>query len=129
MNKLLKVEPLDTAVEVTQENQAPQGRCTELQERILETGKIVDGFEGTVNQAMAGEPRGFSRVAAGFSNYDGNSGFLLCCPREVHSSIRGARESRGLLSSHFRANETSSMLVFPARILGWLAVSSSRGSS
>lgn len=52
MNKLLKVEPLDTAVEVTQENQAPQGRCTELQERILETGKIVDGFEGTVNQAM-----------------------------------------------------------------------------
>ena len=31
--------------------------------------------------------------------------------REVHSSIRGARESRGLLSSHFRANETSSMLV------------------
>ena len=32
-------------------------------------------------------------------------------PREVHSSIRGARESRGLLSSHFRANETSSMLV------------------
>ena len=36
MNKLLKVEPLDTAVEVTQENQAPQGRCTELQERILD---------------------------------------------------------------------------------------------
>ena len=41
----------------------------------------------------------------------GISGFLLCWPREVHSAIRGARESRGLLSSHFRANETSSMLV------------------
>lgn len=52
MNKLLKVEPLDTAVEVTQENEAPQGRCAELQERILETGKIMDGFEGTVDHAM-----------------------------------------------------------------------------
>ena len=38
--------------------------------------------------AMTGEPRGFSRVAAGFSSYDGNSGFLLCWAREVQSSIR-----------------------------------------
>ena len=53
--------------------------------------------------AMTGEPRGFSRVAAGFSSYDGNSGFLLCWAREVQSSIRVARESWGLRSSHCRA--------------------------
>ena len=34
----------------------------------------------------------------------GNSGCLLCCPREVQSSIRVARDSWGLLSSHYRAN-------------------------
>ena len=42
----------------------------------------------------------------------GNSGFLLCWPREVQSSIRVARESWGLLSSHCRAKDTSSGLVF-----------------
>ena len=41
-----------------------------------------------------------------------NSGFLLCWPREVQSSIRVVRESWGLLSSHCRAKETSSSLVF-----------------
>ena len=30
-----------------------------------------------------GGPRGFSRVAAGFSSYVGNSGSLSCGPREV----------------------------------------------
>ena len=40
----------------------------------------------------------------------GNSGFLLCWPREVQSSIRVARESWGWLSSHCRAKETSSRL-------------------
>ena len=54
--------------------------------------------------AMTGEPRGFSRVAAGFSSYDGNSGCLLCWPREVQSSIRVAKESWGLLSSDCRAD-------------------------
>ena len=39
-----------------------------------------------------------SRVTAG------NSGFLLCWPRKVQSSIRVARESWGLLSSRCRAN-------------------------
>ena len=34
----------------------------------------------------------------------GNSGCLLCWPWEVQSSIRVARESWGLLSSHCRAN-------------------------
>ena len=42
----------------------------------------------------------------------GNSGFLFCWPREVQSSIRVARESWGLLSSHCRAKDTSSSLVF-----------------
>ena len=41
-----------------------------------------------------------------------NSGFLLCWPRELQSSIRVARESWGLLSSHCRAKDTSSSLVF-----------------
>src|SRR5574337_783783 len=34
----------------------------------------------------------------------GNSGCLLCWPREVQSSIRVAKESWGLLSSDCRAN-------------------------
>src|SRR5574337_786412 len=34
----------------------------------------------------------------------GNSGCLLCWPREVQSSIRVAKESWGLLSSYCRAN-------------------------
>src|SRR5574337_1925343 len=34
----------------------------------------------------------------------GNSGFLLCWPRQVQSSIRVAKESWGLLSSDWRAN-------------------------
>ena len=41
----------------------------------------------------------------------GNTGFLLCWPREIQSSIRVARESWGLRSSHCRAKETSSRLV------------------
>ena len=41
----------------------------------------------------------------------GNSGFLFCWPREVQSSIRVARESWGLCSSHCRAKETLSRLV------------------
>ena len=48
--------------------------------------------------AMTGEPRGFSRVTTG------NSGCLLCWPRQVQSSIRVAKESRGLLSSDCRAD-------------------------
>ena len=61
--------------------------------------------------AMTREPSAFSRVAAGFSSNKGNSGFLLCWPREVQSSIRVVRESGGLLSSYRRAKETSSRLV------------------
>ena len=41
----------------------------------------------------------------------GNSGFLLCWPREVQSSIRVSRKSWGLLLSHCRAKETPSRLV------------------
>ena len=37
--------------------------------------------------AMTGEPRGFSRVTTG------NSGCLLCWPRQVQSSTRVAKES------------------------------------
>src|SRR5574337_1334583 len=47
---------------------------------------------------MTGEPRGFSRVTAG------NSGCLLCWPRQVQSSTRVAKESCALLSSDCRAN-------------------------
>ncbi|XP_066892942.1 transforming acidic coiled-coil-containing protein 3 isoform X2 [Kogia breviceps] len=44
---------LDAAVGAMQkENEALRGRCAALQERILEMGKIMDGFEGTVYQAM-----------------------------------------------------------------------------
>ena len=65
---------------------------------------------------MTGASHGFSRAAApvwGFSRgMTGNSGFLLCWPREVQSSIRVARESWGVLSSYCRAKATSSSLVF-----------------
>nr|XP_015102369.1 transforming acidic coiled-coil-containing protein 3 isoform X1 [Vicugna pacos] len=44
---------LDTVVEATQkENEALRSQCAELHARILEMGKIMDGFEGTVYQAM-----------------------------------------------------------------------------
>ena len=69
----------------------------------------------------AGVPRGLQpsvgRVTEGFCvRLDsrvttGISGFLLCWAREVQSSIRVARESWGLRSSHCRAKETSSRLV------------------
>ena len=46
-----------------------------------------------------------SRVATGISwSSLGNSGCLLCWPREVQSAIRVAKESWGLLSSDCRAN-------------------------
>ena len=51
------------------------------------------------------ELRRDSRVTMGIT------GFLLCWPWEAQSSIRLARESWGLLSSHCRATETSSRLV------------------
>uniref|UniRef100_A0A8C6DER6 Transforming acidic coiled-coil-containing protein C-terminal domain-containing protein n=1 Tax=Moschus moschiferus TaxID=68415 RepID=A0A8C6DER6_MOSMO len=44
---------LDSAVEATQkENEALRGKCTALQERLLEMGKIMDSFERTVYQVM-----------------------------------------------------------------------------
>ena len=49
------------------------------------------------------EPRGFSRVAAGFSSYDGDLRLPLGLAQEVQSSIQLVTESCGLLSSHFRA--------------------------
>ena len=56
-------------------------------------------------------PRGFSRVAADSRVTTGISGFLLGWPCEAPSSIRVARESWGLRSSHCRAQETSSRRV------------------
>ncbi|KAI4536090.1 hypothetical protein MG293_013482 [Ovis ammon polii] len=44
---------LDSAVEATQkENEVLRGKCAALQERLLEMGKIMDSFEGTVYQVM-----------------------------------------------------------------------------
>ena len=53
--------------------------------------------------AMTRELRGFSRVAGGFSSYDGEFRLPLVLVQEAQSSIRLARESWGLLSSHCRA--------------------------
>src|SRR5574341_744472 len=53
---------------------------------------------------MTGEPRGFSRGVAGFSNYDGEFRMPLVLAQEIQSSIRVAKESWGLLSSDCRAN-------------------------
>ena len=58
------------------------------------------------------EPRGFSRVAAGSWSYDGDFRLpLVSALGEARSSIRVARESWGLRSSHCRAKETSSRRV------------------
>ena len=55
------------------------------------------------NLAMTREPRGFSRVASGFSNYEGEFRLPLLLAQEVKSSIRVVKESWRLLSSHCRA--------------------------
>ena len=54
--------------------------------------------------AMTEEPRGFSRVVAGFSTYNGELREPLLLARGSPISIRVARGSWGLLSSHCRAN-------------------------
>ena len=50
------------------------------------------------------EPCGFPRVAAGFSSYDGELRETLMLPQRSPISIRVARGSWALLSSHCRAN-------------------------
>ena len=57
------------------------------------------------NHVVILELRRDSRVPTGIS------GFLLCWPWEAQSSIRVARESWGLRTSHCRAKETSSRRV------------------
>ena len=52
---------------------------------------------------MTREPSAFSRVAGGFSSYEGEFRLPLVLAQEVQSSIQLVRESCGLLSSHFRA--------------------------
>ena len=51
---------------------------------------------------MTGEPRGFSQVAAAFSSYDGELRMPLVLAQGSAISIRVARESWDLLSSHCR---------------------------
>ena len=54
--------------------------------------------------AMTGELVVFLELRRDFRVTTGSSGCLWCVPREVQSSIRVARESWGLISSHCRAN-------------------------
>jgi len=53
---------------------------------------------------MTGEPHGFSRVAVGFSSYDGELREPLLLPQGSPISIRVARGNWGFLSSRCRAN-------------------------
>ena len=53
---------------------------------------------------MTGEPRGFSRVTAGFSSYDGELREPLNLVQGSIISIRVTSGSQGFLSSHCRAN-------------------------
>ena len=53
--------------------------------------------------ALMRDPRGFSRVSAGFSSYDVEFRLPIVLAREVQSSIRFARESWRLLSSNCSA--------------------------
>ena len=54
--------------------------------------------------AMTGEPCGVSRVAVGLLSYDRELRMPLVLTQESPISIRVVRESRGLLSSHCKAN-------------------------
>ena len=53
---------------------------------------------------MMGKPRGISRVAVGFSSYDGEHREPLVVPQGNPISIHIVNGSWGLLSSHCRAN-------------------------
>ena len=53
---------------------------------------------------MRGEPRGFSRVAAGFSSYDVEHREPLVVPQGSPISIQVVRATWELLTSHCRAN-------------------------
>ena len=53
---------------------------------------------------ITGEPHGISRVVVGFSSYDGELREPLVLPQGSPISIRVARGSWGLLSSHCKAN-------------------------
>uniref|UniRef100_A0A8C3YTK9 Transforming acidic coiled-coil-containing protein C-terminal domain-containing protein n=1 Tax=Catagonus wagneri TaxID=51154 RepID=A0A8C3YTK9_9CETA len=56
---------LDAAVEATQkENAELRSRCTALHEKVLEMGRIMDGFEGTVYQAVEEAQRQKERATA-----------------------------------------------------------------
>ena len=57
-----------------------------------------------LHHTMTGERCGVSRVAAGFSSYDGELRTPLVLAQGSPISIRVVRESRGLLSSLCRAN-------------------------
>ena len=57
-----------------------------------------------IHLAMTGEPRGFSRVVAGFLSYDGDLREPPMLAQGTPISIRGAGGSWGYLSSHCRVN-------------------------
>jgi len=76
-----------------------------LRPPILKVGLLLRRCSGKgPHVAMTGEPRGFPRVAAGFSNYDGEFRMPLVLAQEVQCSFRVVRDSWGLLSSDCRAN-------------------------
>src|SRR5574337_935705 len=85
---------------------AHQGRQVPFRPPIPNVGLLLRRCSGKgLHLAMTGEPRGFSRVAAGFSSYDGEFRMPLVLAQEVQSSIRVSKESWGLLSSDCRANK------------------------
>jgi len=72
---------------------------------ILNAGLLLRRCGGKgLHLAMTGEPREHLDLWRDSRVTTGNSGCLLCWPREVQSSVRVAKESWGLLSSDCRAN-------------------------
>ena len=67
--------------------------------------KMLCGKE--LHLAMTGEPHGFSRVAAGFSSYDGELRVPHMSTHGSPISIRVARWSWGLVLKHCRANRVN----------------------
>ena len=70
---------------------------------------------------MMGEPRGFPRVAAGFSSYDGELREPLMLAQGSPVSIRVARGSVALLSSHSRGIVPQNTLKGESRGLSRIA--------
>uniref|UniRef100_A0A287AT98 Transforming acidic coiled-coil containing protein 3 n=1 Tax=Sus scrofa TaxID=9823 RepID=A0A287AT98_PIG len=102
---------LDAAVEATQkENAELRSRCTELQEKVLEMGKIMDRFEETVYQAMeeAQKQKELARVEVqkALQEQEHVSGDLRSVEKSFSELFRRFEKQKEVIEG-YRTNEAS----------------------